>query len=340
MRLRPAGVLRCRGGERRGAGHQSRRRAPRHLGQVRRHASPSRSSGIVTLVDWTNPHVHVFVNVKDAKNQLLNWAVELESPIDLQQSGWNKETLEPGDAITVQGIAARNGSRQVWGRSVVVNATGRQVLNVKPMAPAAPLQARPTPLLARRPAAARRRARVRRLLGLSELDRAGRERRQGGHRRVRAAEERRRRVEGGADAAVGARRSTRTGSAASCRTTRRSSTASRRADRASSSSRYGVQFVEDRERQRIFVLIGGGNRNFRIIYTDGRGQVGQVSGDDDNPLYYGRAVGKWEGEHAGRRYARVQRGFLVHQRRAAAHRPAAADRALHAGRLSTRCDTR
>ena len=59
---------------------------------------------------------------------------------------------------------------------------------------------------------------------------------------------------------------------------------------------YGVQFVEDRERQRIFVLIGGGNRNFRIIYLDGRTHAGQVGGDDDNPLYYGRAVGKWEGD--------------------------------------------
>ena len=59
---------------------------------------------------------------------------------------------------------------------------------------------------------------------------------------------------------------------------------------------YGVQFVEDRERQRIFVLIGGGNNNFRIIYLDGRGHVGQVGGDDDNPLYYGRSVGKWEGD--------------------------------------------
>jgi hypothetical protein len=59
---------------------------------------------------------------------------------------------------------------------------------------------------------------------------------------------------------------------------------------------YGVQFVEDRERQRIFVLIGGGNNNFRIIYLDGRGHTGQVGGDDDNPLYYGRAVGKWDGD--------------------------------------------
>jgi hypothetical protein len=59
---------------------------------------------------------------------------------------------------------------------------------------------------------------------------------------------------------------------------------------------YGIQFVEDTERQRIFVLIGGGNRNYRIIYLDGRGHVGQVGGDDDNPLYYGRAVGKWAGQ--------------------------------------------
>ena len=59
---------------------------------------------------------------------------------------------------------------------------------------------------------------------------------------------------------------------------------------------YGVQFVQDDERQRIFVLIGGGNRNYRIIYLDGRSHVGQVGGDDDNPLYYGRAVGKWAGQ--------------------------------------------
>ncbi len=107
---------------------------------------PVTLNGIVTLVDWSNPHVHVYVNVKDPKNQVLNWAVELESPIDLQQSGWNKDTLVPGDAVTVQGILARNGSRQAWGSSVVMNATGRQVLNAKPMAPPQPLQARPTPL--------------------------------------------------------------------------------------------------------------------------------------------------------------------------------------------------
>ena len=65
----------------------------------------------------------------------------------------------------------------------------------------------------------------------------------------------------------------------------------------------GVQFVEDRERQRIFVLLGGGNTNYRIIYLDGRGHQGQVGGDDDNPLYYGRSVGKWEGTRWSRIHA-------------------------------------
>ena len=44
------------------------------------------------------------------------------------------------------------------------------------------------------------------------------------------------------------------------------------------------------------MLIGSGNNNYRIINTDGRGHAGQVGGDDDNPLYYGRSVGKWEGD--------------------------------------------
>ena len=71
-------------------------------------------TGIVTNVDWRNPHVHVFVNVKTGK-ELLNWAIELESPTILEMDGWNGNTLRPGDAIAVQGPRARDGSRQVWG---------------------------------------------------------------------------------------------------------------------------------------------------------------------------------------------------------------------------------
>ena len=56
----------------------------------------------------------------------------------------------------------------------------------------------------------------------------------------------------------------------------------------------GVKFVEDPDRERTFVLIGSGNTNYRILYQDDREFVGQLAGDDDNPLYYGRAVAEWE----------------------------------------------
>jgi hypothetical protein len=59
---------------------------------------------------------------------------------------------------------------------------------------------------------------------------------------------------------------------------------------------FGLQFVEQRERERIFILAAGGNGNWRQIHTDGRDQVGQVSGDDNNPLFFGRSVAKWEGD--------------------------------------------
>jgi len=79
-------------------------------------------NGIVTDVDWKNPHVHILINVKTG-NDVINWAVELESPIALQQSGWGSDTVQVGDTLTVQGISARNGSKQAWARSVVMKAT-------------------------------------------------------------------------------------------------------------------------------------------------------------------------------------------------------------------------
>ena len=96
-------------------------------------------------MDWRNPHVHVFLNVKDAKGAVLNWAVEIESPIDLESNGWNKETLQPGDSVTVRGILARNDSRQVWGTAITLSTTGRQVLKFTPKMPTEPLEKRPTP---------------------------------------------------------------------------------------------------------------------------------------------------------------------------------------------------
>src|SRR5262249_26133314 len=49
-------------------------------------------------------------------------------PVDLERSGWNRTSLKPGDAITVQGIRARDGSLQVWANSITLTNGGRRVL--------------------------------------------------------------------------------------------------------------------------------------------------------------------------------------------------------------------
>jgi hypothetical protein len=59
---------------------------------------------------------------------------------------------------------------------------------------------------------------------------------------------------------------------------------------------FGIQFVEDKSFNRIFVMNGGGNHDWHFIYTDGRAQQGNVRGNADNPLYYGNALGRWEGD--------------------------------------------
>jgi hypothetical protein len=59
---------------------------------------------------------------------------------------------------------------------------------------------------------------------------------------------------------------------------------------------YGLELVENPEFNRILVLLAGGNRNRRVIWTDARPHIGQPQGDADNPLYYGRSVAKWEGD--------------------------------------------
>src|SRR5262245_22798710 len=87
--------------------------------------------GVVTSVDWTNPHVHVLMNVREG-SEVVNWADELESQFDLERSGWKRDSVKPGDRVAAQGPAARDGSRQLWGNSVTRG--GQRVLAMTPQA--------------------------------------------------------------------------------------------------------------------------------------------------------------------------------------------------------------
>jgi hypothetical protein len=252
-------------------------------------ASDMKLTGIVTLVDWKNPRAHVFVNVTDG-SQVVNWAVELESPLVLTGSGWKETTVKAGDKVEVQGIRARNGSRQLWSKNLKV--AGKEVFTVKDLKPAMPATS----------AAAPRNADGKPSLG--EAD--GYWGFPSGHGLVEDG------VKVTMDRYGQLAQLTDAAKVAPMQPWALALYQSRQQRSLQDDPMFinckppggprqfqadlGFKFVEDKVNQRVFVLMGSGNHNYRIIYLDGRAQKGSVTGDDDNPLYFGRSAGKWEGD--------------------------------------------
>jgi hypothetical protein len=86
---------------------------------------PVTLTGVVTRVDWANPHVWFYFNVKDpATGRLINWGAEMGPPHLLQRRGWRRETLKLGEEVTVAGALARDGSKRMNAGKVTLTATG------------------------------------------------------------------------------------------------------------------------------------------------------------------------------------------------------------------------
>lgn len=68
-------------------------------------------SGVITEMKWTNPHAWLYIDVKDEKGQVQNWAVEFASPNSLYRRGWRQADLPPKSAITISGYPSRDNSR-------------------------------------------------------------------------------------------------------------------------------------------------------------------------------------------------------------------------------------
>ncbi len=84
--------------------------------------------GVVTKIEWTNPHVYVYVDVKDANGQNVNWSLEGASPIGLYRDGVHKDALKVGDSVTVVGHPARTVEHLAEMETVVL-ADGRKVMD-------------------------------------------------------------------------------------------------------------------------------------------------------------------------------------------------------------------
>jgi hypothetical protein len=84
-------------------------------------------TGSVTGVEWTNPHAHFQIDVKDTSGRVSRWDLELASPNVLQRGGWRRNSLKVGDIVTVDGYLAKDGTNLAHARDIRLP-DGRRVL--------------------------------------------------------------------------------------------------------------------------------------------------------------------------------------------------------------------
>jgi hypothetical protein len=83
--------------------------------------------GVVSKVEWTNPHVRIYVDVRDAKGAVVTWDLELQSVNTLTRAGWDRDVIKVGDGVTIEAWVARDGSRRGNARENITLANGRQI---------------------------------------------------------------------------------------------------------------------------------------------------------------------------------------------------------------------
>jgi hypothetical protein len=88
---------------------------------------PVKLQGIVTKIDWMNPHVYFYIDVKDESGKVTNWGLEMGPPQLLQRSGWTRNTMHIGDEVIVEGSLAKDGTNQANARSVTMASTGQKL---------------------------------------------------------------------------------------------------------------------------------------------------------------------------------------------------------------------
>jgi hypothetical protein len=248
-----------------------------------------RLEGAVTRIDWVNPRAFFFIDVRDGQGVVTNWAIEFGNPIDLERAQWKRSALRIGDVLNVDAAPARGVSRQALARSVVHKASGKRLFET-PARRTVTRRSAPTPRwpdkqprLGPLPGqkgywgAASAKALVESagtpvrmnddglLLNLADADRVAP-------------------FQPWAKALYVLRQ----------RTLLKDDPLARCMPPGGPRQFLmpnGVQFIEQRELGRILVLMGGGNRNWRVIYTDGRpqGQPAEVV-----LTYYGNSVGRWD----------------------------------------------
>lgn len=79
---------------------------------------PVRLTGNVTKIEWANPHIWVYLDVKDNQGRVQAWQCEGGPPNTLTRNGWSRDSLKIGDVILIDGVLARDGSKTCNARLV------------------------------------------------------------------------------------------------------------------------------------------------------------------------------------------------------------------------------
>jgi Family of unknown function (DUF6152) len=89
---------------------------------------PVTLTGMVTKIEWTNPHAFLFIDVQDKQTgTVTNWEIEMGSPNGLTRLGWTRSLLKAGDEVTIEGSLGRTKANLANARSVVMTATGKKL---------------------------------------------------------------------------------------------------------------------------------------------------------------------------------------------------------------------
>jgi hypothetical protein len=88
---------------------------------------PVKLTGVVTKLEWSNPHIWIYLDVKDDKGNAANWGFSASPPGMLARRGITKNSLKIGDVLTISGHRAKDGSNNASG-NIVTMADGRETL--------------------------------------------------------------------------------------------------------------------------------------------------------------------------------------------------------------------
>src|SRR5437867_7838809 len=90
-------------------------------------SKPVKVTGTVTKIEWANPHVWFYIDVKDEAGKVTNWAMEMGGPNGLLRAGWIRNSMKPRDVVRVDGFQPRTGKRIGNATTEIVDSTGQAV---------------------------------------------------------------------------------------------------------------------------------------------------------------------------------------------------------------------